>query len=386
MSTTHTASIASQDLDYKRIGISRNAVAAWEDGARTDGRKGTYEWWYFDAHLDNGAKLVVVFMTKDLAAPRKPLSPMIRVNLDLPDGRSRTIVRNYPASSFSASKEQANVRIAGNHFIGDLSRYEIEVEIDDVKIQVSLDSQIRPWRPHTGYLLFGGQRNREFSWLPAVPQGIVRGTYEVGGVGTDVTGIGYHDHNWGNVGMMSIINDWYWARGQAGPYSVIASYVTAHIQYDYSPIPIFMLARDGKIVADDAKFVRFLADDAYVDPKTGKPVAGVTQYYYDDGKDRYVVTFTRHRDLVAKSFVDEMSGLRRMAARLIGFDGAYLRFVGELKIERWSGGTLMESFTDEAIWELMYFGHPRTDDMSPVDPAQKRGNIGGQGVTGSSRR
>jgi hypothetical protein len=23
-----------------------------EDGIRTSGEKGTYEWWYFDAHLD----------------------------------------------------------------------------------------------------------------------------------------------------------------------------------------------------------------------------------------------------------------------------------------------------------------------------------------------
>jgi pimeloyl-ACP methyl ester carboxylesterase len=52
-------------------------------------------------------------------------------------------------------------------------------------------------------------------------------SYEVARVRTEVSGSGYHHHNWGNVGMMSIIHDWYWARGQAGPYSVIASYITA---------------------------------------------------------------------------------------------------------------------------------------------------------------
>lgn len=88
MATTHTASIANQDEDYRRIGISRDEIARREDGPRTDCRSGTYEWWYFDAHLDNGAKLVVIFMTKDLSAPKKPLSPMIRMNLDLPDGRT----------------------------------------------------------------------------------------------------------------------------------------------------------------------------------------------------------------------------------------------------------------------------------------------------------
>lgn len=307
-------------------------------------------------------------MTKDLSAPKKPLSPMIRMNLDLPDGRSRTFIRTYPADSFSAATENADVRIAGNRFAGDLTHYEIDAEIEDVKVHVTLDAQIRPWRPHTGYIVFGEQRADELSWLPAVPQGTVQGAYEVGGERTEVTGVGYHDHNWGNVGMTSIINDWYWARGQAGPYSVIASYLTAHKKYGYDPVPIFMLARDGQIIADDAKFVSFRASDVHMDRKTGKPVANVTQYCYDDGADRYVVTCTRRRDLVANTFVEQMKGWRKLAARLIGFDGAYLRFAGDLTIERWSGTKLVESFSDEAIWELMYFGHTRTDDRSPVRP------------------
>lgn len=355
-----TASIANDDSDYRRIGIEPDHVAVWEDGARTDGRRGTYEWWYFDAHLDNGAKLVVIFMTKDLSTPKKPLSPMIRLNLDLPDGRSFTIIRDFPADAYSASIDHADVRIAGNTFVGDLSHYEIHAELDDVRIDVTLDAEIRPWRPHTGYLLFGRERDLEFSWLPSVPQGAVRGSYEVAGRRTEVTGVGYHDHNWGNVGMMSIIHDWYWARGQAGPYSVIASYITtAHEKYGYEPIPIFMLAKDGRIVADDGAFVRFVATDVYTDPKTGKPVAGTTRYFYDDGTDRYVVTFTKQRDLVANTFIEQLHGWRRAAARLIRFDGAYLRFVGTVTVEKWAHGHLVESYSDEAIWELMYFGHAR---------------------------
>ncbi|SNT63462.1 hypothetical protein SAMN05216276_110115 [Streptosporangium subroseum] len=52
---TQQAGIARTDADYRRIGIRPDVVAEWEDGARTDGRRGTYEWWY----LDDGATLVV---------------------------------------------------------------------------------------------------------------------------------------------------------------------------------------------------------------------------------------------------------------------------------------------------------------------------------------
>jgi len=49
------AMIASSPEDYQRLGLSPTAIAPWEDGARTDGSAGTYEWWYFDAHLADGA-------------------------------------------------------------------------------------------------------------------------------------------------------------------------------------------------------------------------------------------------------------------------------------------------------------------------------------------
>ena len=125
-------------------------------------------------------------------------------------------------------------------------------------------------------MLFGEQRNLEFSWLPSVPQGRVTVTYSIGDERHETTGTGYHDHNGGNVGMMEIIHDWYWARGQAGPYSVIASYITAHEKYGYAAIPIFMLARDGALIGDNPSQLTFETLGLYIDSATRKPVANIT--------------------------------------------------------------------------------------------------------------
>jgi hypothetical protein len=62
--TTGPARLGRTPDDYARIGIAPRAIKPWEDGMRTHGSPGTYEWWYFDPHLDDGAKLVVVFLTK----------------------------------------------------------------------------------------------------------------------------------------------------------------------------------------------------------------------------------------------------------------------------------------------------------------------------------
>src|SRR6202022_3340651 len=109
--TTVPARLGSTPDDYARIGIAPRAIKPWEDGMRTDGSPGTFEWWYFDAHLDDGAKLVVVFLTKQFADIKKPLSPAIRIDLTRPDGTSTQHVLELAADTFSASTETCDVRI-----------------------------------------------------------------------------------------------------------------------------------------------------------------------------------------------------------------------------------------------------------------------------------
>jgi predicted secreted hydrolase len=236
------AVIASEDADYERLGLARDVIAPWEDGARTDNRRGTYEWWYFDARLDDGSSLVVTFMNKDLASPNDPLTPTIRIDLDLADGRSIQKLATYPPDSWRASTAGADVRIGENRFSGDLHSYRIVATVEEIAIDVTLVGDVPPWRPQTGYLLYGAKRDMEFAWLPSVPLGAVTATYRIGDEAHQTTGVGYHDHNWGNASLQKLVHDWYWARGQAGPYSVIASIVTAHERYDYTELPLFMLA------------------------------------------------------------------------------------------------------------------------------------------------
>jgi hypothetical protein len=354
---------ASSDADYERLGLSRTEIQPWEDGARTDDRPGTYEWWYFDAHLEDGAKLVVVFMDKDLTTPQKPLEPMIRLNLDLADGRSFVKFATFDPALWSATKDHADVRIGDNRFTGDLHTYRITAKLDEIAVDVTLVGEVPPWRPETGYMLFGEDRAREFAWLPSVPQGGVIASYSIGEEWHQTTGVGYHDHNWGNVGLMEIIHDWYWARGQAGPYSVIASYITAHEKYDYAAIPIFMLAKDGVLIGDDPSRVTFETLGPFTDPVTKKPVANVTRYTYHADDERYVVTFTRHRDLAHVRMIENVHGIKRAAAELLRFDGAYLRFSGEIRVEHHRGAEIVDQYvTEDAIWELMYLGHARSGD------------------------
>ena len=224
---------------------------------------------------------------------------------------------------------------------------------------MTLTRQVPSWRPGTGHVWFGADKAYTFAWMPAVPQGTAEVRYRVGDEVHETAGIGYHDHNWGNAALQKLIHDWYWARGQAGPYSVITSYVTAHEKYGYAAIPNFMLAKDGRILTGDAEKVAFTLEDVHTDEKTGKPVAGVLRYSYQDGDDRYVLTYAVEDVLTRARLIEGIRGIKRLAATLAGFDGAYLRFSGECRVQYFRAGTLVEEFADKAIWELMYFGRAR---------------------------
>jgi len=80
---------------------------------------------------------------------------------------------------------------------------------------------------------------------------------------------------------------------------------------------------------------------------------------YDHDQDTIVVSFTRERDLSRERMIDSLTWLKRLAARLARFDGAYLRFTGPMTVTAFRSGTQIEQHTDDAIWELMYFGHSR---------------------------
>lgn len=101
-----------------------------------------------------------------------------------------------------------------------------------------------------------------------MPQGQVDATLVLDGERQSLTGVGYHDHNWGNYSMIKLMNNWYWARAKIGEYTVIACYITAEKDYGYTTFPVFMLARDGRILADDATQVHFHMGDVYTDDLT----------------------------------------------------------------------------------------------------------------------
>ncbi len=84
---------------------------------------------------------------------------------ELHHGRSFEKIVTFDPAAWSSAKDHVDVRIGENRFTGDLHTYRIKATLDDIVVDVTLEGEVPPWRPETGFMLFGEERKREFSWL-----------------------------------------------------------------------------------------------------------------------------------------------------------------------------------------------------------------------------
>ena len=352
------------DLHYAKMGLKRDKIELWEDGARVDGSKGCYEWWYYDSHYPDGTILVIFFYSKMPIAVDGPIKPISTVELTLPDGRkiSEEVYATLEESHYAT--DRCDVKIGECSCSGDLKHYDVHFKGKTVEATLTLDGTVRAWRSQTGSIFFGDNEEHYFAWLPAIPEGRAVADVRYEGGEIHLEGSGYHDHNWGNISMLKLMHHWYWGRARIGNYNVISAWITAAKKYGYKDFDVFMLAKDGEIIGDNSNHtLRFLPEDRYIDPDTGKPVYDKVIYeYLTEGGEEYRITYDRHGDINKTRFVDVLPKPLSILARLIGFDGGYLRFEGEASIERIGNGNVIERVSAPAVWELMYFGKSSADE------------------------
>ena len=352
------------DFHYQKLDLTRNQIEIWEDGMRTDGSKGTYEWWYIDSHYPDGTILVIFFYSKSPIAVDGPIKPMSTMELTLPDGRKFSEEVHATLEQSHYSKDRCDVTIGDCHMEGDLTKYQIVFKGKTMSATMSLTNTVPAWRSQCGPILFGDDEEYYFNWLPATPEGVAIAdvTYPEGQL--HLEGSGYHDHNWGNISMLKLMHHWYWGRAKIGDYKVISSWITAEKKYGYKEFDVFMLAKGGEILGDNSNHtLKFLPREEYIDAHTGKPVYNKVVYEYETpAGENYRITYDRRSDISRQNFIDLLPGIVKLGAKLIGFEGSYLRFEGSATIEKLENGVTIESVTENsAIWELMYFGKSGAD-------------------------
>ena len=221
-------------------------IQSWEDGARTDDSKNQFEWWYFDAELDDGSLVVAYFYKVHFLKDQF----FIGFNYTSPQKEDFFRLKYFKSNEVSFQSDSCLVIMNKNSFTGNLNKYNIALDPDDFDgfgFNLNLQSLVGPYRPQDGIIQAGDDY---FAWLAAVPNGDVDGTITINGKEKKIKGSGYHDHNWGNTPLQKLFKSWTWFRGKAGPYTVILAELNAVESRGGFDIPILFVADENQVLVD----------------------------------------------------------------------------------------------------------------------------------------
>ena len=321
--------LAAAPEDFKALGIGQE-IEVREDGRRTPQSSDYFEWWYFDALLDDGTVAVVWFGDNWFYGLHKRA---VTIELTPPGKPTRRIMRTFDDPG-AFSSDHADIQIGPHRFKGDLETYAIHVdaaETGGVGCDLALRRRVASYRPATGYIKAG---DSFFAWLVAVPEGAVTGTLTADGVTRQVTGSGYHDHNWGNVSPADLFDNWWWGRGRSGGHTIIIADIDGTAAVGATRIPLFFVADDHQVQVN-AYGSDVLAVEGgpvrHPDPKHERPIgSGVSFATTDGNRAEFKIS---DRLLTSRDLLSNRSFFIKTAATIMSKKPWYTRFVSSITLQ-----------------------------------------------------
>ena len=308
---------------YQRLGINKKP-AIWEDGMRSTGCRGTYEWWYFDAEYSDGTKIVVIFYTKNGFDVRGLANPTASLEITYQNGKKiLKHISEGKGQKIRASKEVCDVSIGQNSIKYSKGNYLIHFIDGDVEYNCTMKPKLPMWRPGTGHWYYGEKQEYYFAWIVAQPSADISATLNVKGKIFELKGKGYHDHNWGNIHMRKLMNHWYWCRANIGPYTIIACDIITEKKYDYTRLPVIMIAKDGIILEDNEEKTVIKRLNTEYHPITKKFIDNNLMFIHEgDNEIKYQVEFKREYDILAFNMIDRwgIAPIRNAIAKALGIN------------------------------------------------------------------
>lgn len=372
--------VMDQPQDYLRMGTQRGMIEAWEDGKRDDDRAGVYEWWYFDMILDDGSKAVIHFNTKDNQTIGKAGTiPSVVLKITSPEGvdYKDNVVLNASAATFG--KGACDVKF-GPHFIkGDLKTYQIHVSptggrngtdgggvigaASSVGADLVLRSTSQPWRPGAGGFTFGEDEAGYFTWLCAVPRGTVTGTLFYNGKTHAVTGVGYHDHQWGNMAHNTTWDHWLWGRQDFGDYTMLVFDIGTQKKFGYKRLPMMFLQDNaGHLLMEDLHAPKCQVIEEYQEKVSGKTYPKVIHYRFSQGNQSVDYTLSQQSELESRDAAAGLPKLIVSAMKLKGLRPSTTRNFATGTMTYDSGDQTVTR-TSDLIYEFVYMGLTVKDKM-----------------------
>jgi hypothetical protein len=325
-----------------------------DDGLHMEmGQRGLYEWWYFDAHFDNGYTLVVFFHASN---PNPGLEGKSGVEIVLlrPDGVRVQKFIPYQKTDFYAAGDRPEVRIGQNTLQvrqqdGELPIYEIDVKEQGLGCHLTYQAEVKGWKPGTGLSHFGDLGF--FGWVIPFARASVSGMISDGEKTFSVQGIGYHDHNWLNFRFATIIEYWMWGRIYSENFTVSYACIQCNQKVNRHLVKVLMLAKGKEVILSTGEF-DFLQDDPEYNPQAKYEFPKQVTILVPD---KLNIKLSMRRILEAQDMLENYSPvLRLLAKHILRIQPGYFRLLSGFDMEVVRQGRSMNE-TGETLHEIVLF-------------------------------
>jgi len=173
------------------------------------------EWWYFDAKFENGYTVAFSVQAIDLI-----VKEMVSTRLSIYN-QGIVVLKSYEKYSlkeFSASPDIPLITIAGKQLMSgmydashDCFVYNLTIEVPGGSLSLEFVGCTKGWKLR--------QQTHDW-WGVILPRANVTGTITLDSMKINVTGIGYHDHNWHVSPRIVSKFGWIWGTCHSENYTI----------------------------------------------------------------------------------------------------------------------------------------------------------------------
>jgi hypothetical protein len=158
----------------------------------------------------------------------------------------------------------------------------------------------------------------------------VTGTITDGDQTIQVSGIGYHDHNWLDFAFPTIIKYWMWGRIYSENFTTAFAYIQCNQKVDNHMVKVLMLAEGQEVILSTGEF-EFTQDDFEYNPKAGYVFP---RQITISAPDVLKATLKVNRILEAQDMLENFNPLLGFAAKyILRIHPGYFRLNSEAELE-----------------------------------------------------
>jgi len=287
------------DDDYALFNISREILPE-ADGFQTiniRSNPNAYEWWYFDVICDDGAVITGTLSAyaNNGFVPHPETSDGFVLFTYEKEGLTRNEKITVSFNDFFAATDGLDVQAGNVKMVGDYNTFTLSGEVNGIALDLTFTQSATPYRPGNGYTLVGSNSLDNWrGWLNPYPKASVTGTLKLDdGEIQQISGVGYHDHNYGSITSGQSTNGWLWARIDTGRYIGVAAQEKYRQRYDGDIINKLLWIFDTETeqtIIDCHNGNGLTITEGVYKPHTdplhggGYPTQTVYQYWLDDDK------------------------------------------------------------------------------------------------------